>query len=183
MSDEKDLLAGISSRDPEAFRTLMESEAPRVIQHAFGLLKTMTDAENAAHHVFVRLYRKPPRLTPEIKLSTWLLRLTTRFCRDFLRKKHIRRPFLSHRSEYPRAHVSSEFKLELWRRLMEKPAPSHWKMILPLAGGAVVLGIVTGTIVWHEQVRRTNRWDLFGNAPFDTLAGSYVVVRKGEAVK
>jgi len=85
--NEKELVAGVVSRDPEAFRTLMERHASFVINLAFRFLGTVADAEDVAQEVFLSLYQQPPRLNPVTKLSTWLYRVTVNRCLDFLRKR------------------------------------------------------------------------------------------------
>ncbi len=87
MDDERELLGGVASRDPEAFRALMERHASRVINLAYRFLGTTADAEDAAQEVFFKLYRHPPTLNPETKLSTWLYRVTVNHCLDLLRRK------------------------------------------------------------------------------------------------
>ena len=87
MSEDRELLSSIASRDPEAFRTLMERHAVGVINLAFRFLGTMADAEDVAQDVFFRLYQKPPALLPNTKLSTWLYRVTVNRCLDLLRRE------------------------------------------------------------------------------------------------
>ena len=87
MADDQELIAGILSRDPEAFRTLMERHASGVIHLAYRFLGTLADAEDVAQEVFLRLYQNPPRLDPSGKLFTWLYRVTVNRCLDLLRKR------------------------------------------------------------------------------------------------
>ena len=87
MADDQELIAGILSRDPEAFRTLMERHASGVIHLAYRFLGTLADAEDVAQEVFLRLYQNPPRLDPSAKLFTWLYRVTVNRCLDLLRKR------------------------------------------------------------------------------------------------
>ena len=85
--DDRQLVAGVTRRDPEAFRTLMERNASLVINLAYRFLGTVADAEDVAQDVFLRLYQNPPHLAPEGKLSTWLYRVTANRCIDLLRSK------------------------------------------------------------------------------------------------
>jgi hypothetical protein len=81
--------------------------------------------------------------------------------------------------------VSADFKRQLWSRLM-KPAPvvliPSWSAAL---AAAVFLGVFTGTMQaalpvaraadhYQSVLNRHERWDLFGDAPHDTLAGSVI---------
>ena len=94
------------------------------------------------------------------------------------------------RGAYPAVEVSQDFKLRLWRRLMKQPAAELWRVPVPAVAAALLLGIVTGIWSWNRDgvadpavarvVARADRWDLFGNAPYDSLAGS-VLKRMGGA--
>ena len=95
MSEDSLLVTGIASRDPEAFRTLMERYAFRVINLAFRFLGKLADAEDVAQDVFFRLYQHPPHLAPSDKLFAWLYRVTVNRCLDLLRKHPKERKFLS----------------------------------------------------------------------------------------
>lgn len=83
--EDQELLEGISRRDPEAFRELMERYAGPVTAIAFRFLGSRPDAEEAAQDVFLRLYQRPPHLAPEAKLFTWIYRVTVNRCLDLLR--------------------------------------------------------------------------------------------------
>ena len=87
MNDDQQLIAGVASRDPEAFRALMERYGSGVINLAYRFLGTVADAEDAAQDVFLRLYQHPPQLAPSGKLFTWLYRVTVNRCLDLLRQR------------------------------------------------------------------------------------------------
>jgi len=87
VNDDCELIAGIASRDPEAFRALMERYGSGVINLAYRFLGTVADAEDAAQDVFLRLYQHPPQLAPSGKLFTWLYRVTVNRCLDLLRQR------------------------------------------------------------------------------------------------
>ena len=95
------------------------------------------------------------------------------------------------KSAYPAVEVSQDFKLRLWRRLMDRPAAELWRVPVPAVAAALLVGIITG--VWSftreggagdpavaRAVARAERLDLFGNAPHDSLAGT-VLRRIAEA--
>ena len=86
-SSDRDLLDGISRREPEAFHELMERYAGPVVNVAFRFLETQADAEEIAQETFLRLYQHPPQLDPSSKLFTWLYRVAVNLCLDQLRKR------------------------------------------------------------------------------------------------
>ena len=87
MSEDQELLDGVAGRDPEAFRFLTERYAGPVINVAYRFLDSRPDAEEVAQEVFVRLYQSPPRLEPNVRLFTWLYRVTVNLCLDILRRR------------------------------------------------------------------------------------------------
>ena len=87
---------------------------------------------------------------------------------------------------YPAVEVSPDFTLRLWRRLMERPLPSFWRVPVPVLSLATALGMVAGLWTWGnlpetQATFQVARWDLFGNAPVDSLAGSFLNLMKGES--
>ncbi len=92
------------------------------------------------------------------------------------------------RGAYPAVEVSQDFKLRLWRKLMDQPVSDLWRVPVPAVAAALLLGIVGGIWTWQGdvknpalmQVARVERLDLFGNAPHDSLAGAVLRRMEGE---
>lgn len=94
---------------------------------------------------------------------------------------------------YPTQEVSPDFTLRLWRRLMKQPVRPPWMLPAPVYAMAAAIGIVAGIGTWvgfpqsqadftlRTTLARQDRWDLFGNAPFDSVAGSVLGATEGEA--
>jgi len=93
---------------------------------------------------------------------------------------------------YPSVEVSPDFTLQLWKRLMKQPGLPPWMLPAPAYAMAAVVGVVMGIWAWTQgagspfpdrsrasALAQVERWDLFGNAPFDSVAGSYLRVRSG----
>ena len=89
---------------------------------------------------------------------------------------------------YPAVEVSADFRLRLWRKLMKRPVADFRRVPASAMVLALVVGIAGGILDWkregleNEEIRRvlnrSERWDLFGNAPHESLAGS--VLRRME---
>ena len=77
---------------------------------------------------------------------------------------------------YAPVDVSSDFTLRLWRRLIQRPPAELWKAMAPALVAAALFGIGLGLRAQGPAglaaLREPVRWDLYGNAPLDTLAGS-----------
>ena len=90
---------------------------------------------------------------------------------------------------FPSVEVSNDFTLRLWRRLMTQPVPTYWRVAAPALAAAAAFGILAGLraqpqltpagpgFFTRSALNQQERWDLFGNAPLDTLAGSYLSIR------
>lgn len=82
---------------------------------------------------------------------------------------------------YPALEVSTDFTLKLWRRLMKQPHLPPWMLPVPVLGLAAAVGVVAGIFHWVQRdtlaLNQVARLDQFGNAPFDTIAGSYLQLR------
>ena len=90
------------------------------------------------------------------------------------------------REAYPAVELSPDFTLRLWRKLMKEPLPTFWRVPAGALAAALALGVGAGLWSWSEGrvgaagtpvasvVASAERLDLFGNAPFDSLAGAYL---------
>ena len=81
------------------------------------------------------------------------------------------------RGAYPTVSVSPDFTLRLWKRLMGSATRPPWMIPVPAAAFALALGIFLG--LWTSTGpggSLSGRLDLFGNAPYDSISGSYLKV-------
>ncbi|MBI3323621.1 MAG: hypothetical protein HYZ95_04050 [Candidatus Omnitrophica bacterium] len=88
---------------------------------------------------------------------------------------------------YAPVEVSSDFTLQLWRRLIQQPATDLWRKAAPALALAALVGIglglrTLGPIGPAEAatLRQPVRWDLYGSAPHDTLAGGALRITQEE---
>ena len=78
------------------------------------------------------------------------------------------------KNAYPVVEVSPDFTLQLWRRLIAPERPA-WLIPAPVLEAAAALGILLALWSWPNMpARRVERMDLFGNAPVDSMAGTYL---------
>ncbi|MBP0484029.1 RNA polymerase sigma factor [Sagittula salina] len=90
MSDQtdEDLLAAYARGDASAARALTQRLAPRVLAHAYRMLRgDRAEAEDVTQEALLRLWRAAPDWRPgEAKVTTWLYRVTANLCIDRMRK-------------------------------------------------------------------------------------------------
>lgn len=97
------------------------------------------------------------------------------------------------REAHPAVEVSNDFTLRLWRKLLHQPAEALWKKVpVPAFALTAAVAVLAGLWTWNgvadiqgelrlaRALGRETRWDLFGNAPADTLAGSVLKLYQNE---
>ena len=76
--------------DMMAFRRLVERHHAFVYKLAFRFVGARGDAEDITQESFIRLWKNLNRYRPEIKLTTWLYKIVTNLCLDFLKSTYNR---------------------------------------------------------------------------------------------
>lgn len=84
---ETELIKRCKSGDRDAFNELVEKYQTRVVNIAYSMLSDHDDALDAAQEVFVRVYRSMDSFREKSSFSTWLYRITSNICADFLRRR------------------------------------------------------------------------------------------------
>ena len=90
--DEKALIQRVLSGDHEAFAELVEAHEKPVYNLCLRMCGNQEDAKDLAQEAFVKAWRGLRFYKFESAFSTWLYRLTTNVCIDFLRKQKRRPP-------------------------------------------------------------------------------------------
>ena len=76
--------------DPYAFEELYRLHAGRVYNLACRLSGNQSDGEDLLQEIFVLVFRKLESFKGEAALGTWIYRLATNHCLDFLRSRDAR---------------------------------------------------------------------------------------------
>lgn len=83
--DERELVAGLAARDPEAISALVQQHAPLMLAHARKRLYQREDAEDAVYGLIARWCERPPTIAGP--LVPFLLRSVTNAVIDGERKR------------------------------------------------------------------------------------------------
>ena len=75
----------------QAFRHLVERHQRFVYRVAYRFVVRVADAEDITQEVFIRLWKNLHRYRAEVKLTTWLYKIVTNLCLDFLKSRQNRR--------------------------------------------------------------------------------------------
>ncbi|NUM36964.1 MAG: sigma-70 family RNA polymerase sigma factor [Candidatus Brocadiae bacterium] len=89
--------------DDSAFTQLMEQNFSRVISTIQRFVHNQQDAEDLAQEVFLRVYNAREKYTPDASFHTWLYRIITNLCLNYIRdqKRKKARPLRDKNSSSP----------------------------------------------------------------------------------
>ena len=83
---EQELIRKSQEGDPHSFGQLIESHESRVYHIALKMLRNEHDAYDAAQEAFIKAFRHIKKFKAQSAFSTWLYRITTNVCLDFLKR-------------------------------------------------------------------------------------------------
>lgn len=86
--DDALLMERVSKQDRAAFAQLVSRHTQRLIRTSYRLCLSMTEAEDIAQEVLLKLWQKPQQFNPaKAQLTTWLYRITLNCVLDRQRKQ------------------------------------------------------------------------------------------------
>lgn len=84
---EKDLIEKSKKGDAQAFEELILSYQKKVLNLAYRMLGSVSEAEDAAQEIFIKVFRSLYSFNEKSAFSTWLYKVATNVCLDILRKR------------------------------------------------------------------------------------------------
>lgn len=94
MADEKNMILRVLDGDQDAFERLVKTYETQVYNLCLRMVGNQEDAKDLAQEAFLKAWRGLQFYKFESAFSTWLYRLTSNVCIDFLRRQK-RRPVVS----------------------------------------------------------------------------------------
>lgn len=85
--EEKKLIEQAKSGDQDAFAQLVLAHQNKVYTLCVHLVSDRQEAEDLAQEAFLKAWQNLDKFQGESSFATWMHRLTTNLCLDFLRKK------------------------------------------------------------------------------------------------
>jgi RNA polymerase sigma factor (sigma-70 family) len=79
----------IEENDDKAYGSLMKRYRKPVYHMVFKMVKNQDDAEDLTIEAFAKAFKNLAKFNPEYTFSTWLFRIATNNCIDFIRKKKL----------------------------------------------------------------------------------------------
>lgn len=90
--DERELIARLRSRDPEALGEVFRRLGGAMTTLAASMLRDREEANDVVEDALLRIHRAAPDFRGERGLRTWTLRITANLCRDHLRRRKFIEP-------------------------------------------------------------------------------------------
>lgn len=90
-AEEHALVRKVLDGDGEAYRVLVERYQERLYYVCYGFVRNKEDARELAQEAFVKAYRNLPRFQFRSKFYSWLSRIASNLCIDWLRRMKVRK--------------------------------------------------------------------------------------------
>jgi RNA polymerase sigma-70 factor (ECF subfamily) len=89
--DETGLIRAVQRGDQDAFEQLVRAYDQSVLRLALNLLRSEEDARDVYQEAFLRVFRGIDSFRFDCSFHTWLYRIVTNICLDYLRKRKVRK--------------------------------------------------------------------------------------------
>ena len=93
--NDKELVRRTKAGDHQAFARLVEDNQNRVYSLAFRITGDREESADLAQEAFLKAWQALPNFQGESSFATWVYRLTTNLCIDYIRRQQRRRETVS----------------------------------------------------------------------------------------
>ena len=90
---ENEFIDGLRNQSPSAYGKLLVDFQQKVFATCISFVPNKEDAEDIAQEVFVEVFNSIGKFKGKSKLSTWIFRITTNKCLEFIRKRNTKKRF------------------------------------------------------------------------------------------
>ena len=91
--EEQTFIKQLKQGKQGAFRKLLKVYQQKVFNTCISFVPNNEDAEDIAQEVFLEVFRSVAKFKGDSKLSTWIYRIATNKCLEFIRKKNTKKRF------------------------------------------------------------------------------------------
>ncbi len=99
LDDDFSLIKQFIDGNESVFSELVKRHKDKVRNIIYLTLSNTSVVDDIAQEVFITIYRNLKNFRFESQFTTWIYRITINKCKDYLRKKNVRRIFLSLKDE------------------------------------------------------------------------------------
>lgn len=93
MTNQNQLVEQLKNKNEAAFGKLLDEFQQKVFHTCLSFVPNKEDAEDVAQEVFLEVYKSVHKFKGNSKLSTWIYKITTNKCLEFIRKKGAKKRF------------------------------------------------------------------------------------------
>ena len=90
---EQDFINNLKQGKQSAFSQLLDDYQQKVFSTCISFIPNKEDAEDVAQEVFLEVFKSIAKFKGDAKLSTWIYRIATNKCLEFIRKKNTKKRF------------------------------------------------------------------------------------------
>lgn len=90
---ENEFIEQLKSGSRASYSKLLDDYEQKVFSTCLSFIPNKEDAEDIAQEVFVEVFRSISKFKRQSKLSTWIYRITTNKCLEFIRKRNTKKRF------------------------------------------------------------------------------------------
>lgn len=90
---ETEFINQLKSKNRAAYSQLLDKFQHKVYTTCLSFVPNKEDAEDIAQEVFVEVFNSISKFEGKSKLSTWIYRITTNKCLEFIRKRNTKKRF------------------------------------------------------------------------------------------
>ena len=90
---EQNLIDQLQVGNQAAFSRLLDDYQQKVFGTCISFIPNKEDAEDVAQEVFLEVFKSISKFKGESKLSTWIYKIATNKCLEFIRKKNSKKRF------------------------------------------------------------------------------------------
>lgn len=90
---ENEFIEGLRNQHANAYGKLLDDFQQKVFATCISFVPNKEDAEDIAQDVFVEVFNSINNFKGDSKLSTWIYRITTNKCLEFIRKRNTKKRF------------------------------------------------------------------------------------------
>lgn len=91
--EEKDFINDLKTGKHDAYSTLIDAYEQKVFSTCISFVPNKEDAEDISQEVFIEVFKSISKFKGDSKLSTWIFRIATNKCLEFIRKKNTKKRF------------------------------------------------------------------------------------------
>ncbi|MBU2950087.1 RNA polymerase sigma factor [Tamlana agarivorans] len=90
---ESEFIRELKNENANAYAKLLEDFQQKVFATCISFIPNKEDAEDVAQDVFIEVFKSIHKFKGDSKLSTWIYRITTNKCLEFIRKRNTKKRF------------------------------------------------------------------------------------------